>query len=208
MVSSPKAVILIHGLMASSMTMKYLEKHLSGYQVYHFTYKSHKYSHKTLEDLDNLIKSLHSSHISFIGHSMGGLVARNYLHKYPHDKFKALITIATPHNESQCAKAVLSGKLGRFFGTAGTSGLTQPIPHWDSKVPLGCIAGLSKSKLSQNLFIMFSGNKLPSDGTVYISEAILKDSQSIVINGSHTGLLFKREVAEQCLYFLENYQFK
>lgn len=208
-----KTVILLHGLMASSLTTKYLEKQLvlAGYQVKNFSYASNRYSMQTLIYLHNLVQTIRDGEIYFIGHSMGGLVARNYLQhdlSKPNAQIKALITVATPHNGSLCAQKVLRSKLGRFFGTAGSSGLTENIGKWQSDILLGCIAGLSTSKLSRNFFIMFNGKTEPSDGTVFVEEAILSNcTDHIVIKGSHTGLLFKKLVAQQCIFFLENGEF-
>jgi hypothetical protein len=211
-----KTVILLHGLLASPLTMKYIESKLktSGYLVYNFKYNSQKYSTTTLHDLHTFIQSIPSQNISLIGHSMGGLVARNYINQYFsinsfQNKIKNIITIATPHNQSACAHIVSKSWFKKHLGTAGNSGLTIKIAEWDNVIPMGCIAGTSTSKLNANLFLSFHPKKEPNDGTVFINEAILKNcNDHIIIQGSHTGLLLKKEVAQQCIYFLEHTVFE
>lgn len=211
-----KAVVVIHGFMNKSFIMKYLgfKFKSSEYKVYYFSYNARKYSDKTLNELDKLIASLKESEVYLVGHSMGGLVIRNYLHNkecQSHnviDKVKAVVTIASPHYESLTAHNIKK-YFKSFLGNAGESGLTKELEHWSSEIPIGCIAGINSSKLNANFFLYFSDKKLPSDGTVFIEEALLKNSKdSIVLKGSHTGLLFKKEVAMQTLYFLNNLQFK
>lgn len=211
-----KAIVLIHGLLANAVTMKYLEKEMknSGYDVYLFNYNSINYSNTTITQLHTLLHSIKNDHIVLVGHSMGGLIARNYVNCYhlnqttPSNKIKAIITIATPHNQSLAAHAVAKSIFSKFFGTAGNSGLTKQMPQWNIDIPIGCIAGHCTSKLSLNLFILLTKKKGPHDGTVFIDEAILEQcNDSIILKGSHTGLLFKKEVSAQCIYFLENHQF-
>lgn len=208
-----KTVVLLHGLRTNSMVMKYMANNMraAGNEVHLFNYDSSKYSDSTLESLHSLLKTLKSQSIYLIGHSMGGLVIRNYIHKYPKDisQIKGVITIATPHNQSICAHTMTKSLFRKVLGTSGDSGLTKQIQEWESEIPIGCIAGFSKSKMSANFFIIFNSKKDASDGTVYVDEAILSNcTDKIILKGSHTGLLFKKDVANQCLYFLENKEFK
>lgn len=226
-----KAVVVLHGFMNKSFIMKYLGFKLnsSEYKVYYFGYNTRKYSDKTLMDLDKFISSLKESEVYLVGHSMGGLVIRNYLHsESPRpegldfslltdkecqsyniiSKIMAVVTIASPHYESITAHNVKK-KFRGFLGNAGESGLTKELNEWSSEIPVGCIAGVNSSKISKNLFLFFSDKKSLNDGTIFIEEALLKNSKdSIILKGSHTGLLFKKEVAMQTLYFLNNLKFK
>lgn len=212
-----KTVILIHGFMSGAYMMRYMETQIikAGYEVYKFNYKSNKYTVNTLNELHKLIETLEGREIFLIGHSMGGLVARNYLHYYEYNKvpnnstIKALITIATPHNQSLSAHAISNSMFKKLFGTAGDSGLTKEIPEWNTDIPIGCIAGKSTSKLSANLFLPKHNKEEINDGTIFLTEALLANcNDKIIIQGSHTGLIFKKEVATQCLYFLEHKEFK
>lgn len=203
-----KAVVLLHGLLARAYVMRFIKKQMvdAGYEVYVFDYISRRYSSNTLDKLHDLISQIPEQEIYLIGHSMGGLVGRNYIHQYENN-IKGLITIATPHNQSICAHNATK-RFKRFLGTAGDSGLTLDLPQWSSSAVIGCIAGKSKAILYKNLFLIFHKNKSESDGTVYLKEAILENCHdSIIVNGSHTALLFNKEVVNQCISFIQNRSF-
>lgn len=210
-----KALLLIHGLFTNELVMKYLEKKFvdKNYKVYQFNYNSFKYSEKTLKAFHNYlcyIKSENVKEISIIGHSLGGLLARNYIHTfndYPVE-IKSLVTIGTPHNQSQCAQNVMNSIFKNFLGSSGDSGLTIRLSPWTSSIPLGCIAGKHTSVIGANFFLLNKRNLGDNDGTVFVEEAILENCQdNIVLPGSHTGLLFKPYVFEQCLNFVEKNKF-
>lgn len=203
-----KAVVLIHGLLARSYVMRFMQKSLTqaGFEVYLFDYVSRKYSLNTLNELNQLILKIKEKEIHIIGHSMGGLVARNYIHKYQNN-IVSLITIATPHNQSICAHNA-NKRFKQFLGTAGNSGLVVALPDWNSNTVLGCIAGRSKALFYKNFFLILHRNKSESDGTVYLKEAILDNCHdSIIVKGAHTALLFNKEVVNQCIHFIQNQSF-
>lgn len=211
-----KAIILLHGFMNNALVMTYLGANFKskGYKVYHFNYNTRHYCEETLNKLDQLVSSLKESQLYLVGHSMGGLVIRNYLHdtKYKantnYHKIKAVVTIASPHYQSVTAHNI-NKTLKGLLGTAGEVGLTRKLEEWHCGIAVGCMAGVYSSKLNANFFLLLNKNKSPSDGTVYVEEAILKTcTDSINIEGSHTGLLFKKEVANQVIHFLEDLKFK
>lgn len=204
-----KAVVLIHGLLARAYVMRFMHKKIenAGYKVYSFDYKSLKYSKDTLEKLHDFVSKIPEKEIYVIGHSMGGLVARNYIHQYE-NKIKGLVTIATPHNQSICAHNAVK-RFKRFFGSAGESGLTVNIPVWSSEVSIGCIAGKSKGVLYKNFFLIFYKDASESDGTVFLREAIMDNcNDSIIMKGAHTALIFNADVVRQCIHFIENKEFQ
>ena len=203
-----KAVILLHGFLNNSLVMAYMGSKLSsaGFRVYHFNYRTRHYSEKTLEDLNSLIDKVAEKEIHLVGHSMGGLVIRNYLHteKYKTNfkNIKSVVTIATPHNQSITAHKINKALKG-FLGTAGEAGLTRDLGKWTNTIPVGCIAAVYKSKLNANLSLLFNDKKTDNDGTVFLEEAILDDcSDSIILEGSHTGVLFQKNVAKQLISYL------
>lgn len=206
-----KAVILIHGLMTNSLIMKKIKGHMeqAGFVVYLFDYKTQRYSDETLETLHKLVGTITEDEVYCIGHSMGGLVARNYISVYSNPKVVGIVTIATPHNRSAAAHRLQNSLFKRCLGSAGDSGLTRELPAWTSNIALGCIAGTTTSLLARNLFMLLSAKKGPSDGTVFLDEAILPGcTDAIELKGAHTGLVFQTDVAEQCVYFCLNKKFR
>lgn len=69
-----------------------------------FAYDWRKNLDTLADDLDTYVEGLvtagkigSSDKVNFVGHSMGGLVARNYLQKYGVDKTNKLVTAGSPH---------------------------------------------------------------------------------------------------------------
>jgi pimeloyl-ACP methyl ester carboxylesterase len=210
-----QAVVLLHGLMTKSYIMRYMAKKIkaAGHDVYFFDYNSIRYSEKTLAKLHALLQSLDNKPVSLIGHSMGGLVIRNYIDHYQKDttlqSIQSVVTIATPHYQSLCAHNLANSFFKKHLGSAGESGLIRDIAPWPGTIPMGCIAGLNKSILSANFFAIKHRKTGVYDGTVFLREAILDNCHdSIVMKGSHTGMLFQADVAKQCIHFLEKQTFE
>lgn len=206
-----KAIILLHGLFMNRLIMNKLGKFLSemGYKVYHFEYQSLTYQKDiVLPALNKLVSSIPESELYFIGHSMGGLVARLYLSEYKIQKEDcALITIATPHKGSHLAKYLSGTKLKPILGSAGAVGIIAEIEPWSRPVELGCIAGSTDFGFN-SFFERFHSKQGVSDGTVFLEEAILDSATaSVVLPYSHTGIILMQETAEQCDYFIKNRKF-
>lgn len=110
-------VILVHGLMRNSKSMRRLGKFLCqyGFDVYLYDYPSIDFSiaeHATTL-LDEVAKILDDSEnsisISFITHSLGGIISREMLTRLRHkNKFliKKLIMLAPPNQGSKLARSV------------------------------------------------------------------------------------------------------
>ena len=96
------------------------ERKLKSYTVFIKLVKTSPYKHWKVAKSNNFMYS------SLVGHSMGGLVIRNYLHteKYKTNfkNIKSVVTIATPHNQSITAHKINKALKG-FLGTAGEAGL-------------------------------------------------------------------------------------
>lgn len=197
-----KHIILIHALFMKSFTMKILGNKLNAsdpnIKIHYFDYKSTKFSNNTLEDLNNLVKSIKLSkddEISLVGHSMGGLISRLYLTQYNPENVKSVITLGTPHHGSALGKFLHQTPFSTILGTSGKSGIIEKIPDWNNQYDLYCIAGSFNYKLFLNLFHLNDKNE-DNDGTVFVKEALLDNSTKniIVNNTAHMQLLFSNEV--------------
>lgn len=206
-----QSIILIHGLFMNSLVMKFMESQFKnlGYHVYQFPYRTIRYSDATLEDLDSLVRTIHSDKLYIVGHSMGGLVARIYIDKYHHKSHKdiSVVTVGTPHHTSRLGKYLHNSIIGRMFGSSGRSGIVSKLPAWNNKVPMGCIAGVFPVGL--NSVFKGVGHTALSDGTVFLDEAIIDNcSDSVVLKSSHTGLIYNKDVVSQCHHFFQNKRFE
>lgn len=199
--------------MNTGLSMRYMVKHLTlhGYRVYTYSYNSRKYSNRTLSGLNDLVAKITEDDIYLVGHSMGGLVIRNYLNTFKNalQRVKGVVTIGTPHNQSKCAHNLANSILKGFIGTAGSSGLTITAPAWHPSIPIGCIAGVSENRWSTNWFIWRERDLAPNDGTIFVTEAVLDGcTDKVLVTGAHTGLLFNNQVVQQCHHFIMHQKFK
>ena len=216
-------VILIHGLHQTAWIMRPLAKRLqvAGFDTHPYGYRSMRDGIKT--NSARLNRWLEENHhpdqpIDLVGHSLGGLIIRDFVNEYPQWQIGRCVTLGTPHLGSVCADYIwrLSPVVvGRSYVDA-LDGTVAPLPE---HITLGVIAGNRPYGLGQ-LFLQYHNRKLcktnnmPSaehllhDGTVYIEETKIEAATDhIVLPVSHTGMLVDKTVAAQTKYFLQHGQF-
>jgi pimeloyl-ACP methyl ester carboxylesterase len=149
---SGEAVILIHGIVRSSKSMRTLARHLEleaeGVQTFGFTYPSTRVDiAQAAKFLDSAIKSLEGiERIHFVAHSMGGLVVRAWAAEHSDPRIGRLVMIATPNRGAELADRFERNMLYRVvFGQAGQQ-LTRADDGFIAKLPapefeFGVIAG-------------------------------------------------------------------
>ena len=215
---SKPIVILIHGLHMHAWAMRPLAKKLTklGYECHRFGYFS------VAHNLANHSRRLHrwlTKHekagvpIYLVGHSLGGLVIRDFLQRYPQWQITCCVTLGTPHNGSISANNIVK-ILPKFVGRSYLQGLDGNVPALKDTVQLGSIAGvrsvgLGKVVLPRNRELAkLEPHLQPNDGTVFVHETQLAAAKDhIIVNASHTGLLINDEVAIQIHHFLQQGHF-
>lgn len=209
-VEEKTAVIFVHGLFMHPVVMKFLESKLkkSNFNTYQFSYKSRHYNEGTLDKLLTMVKELKEKKCCFVGHSMGGLVLKNFLIKnrmFLKEKFEDLkfITLGTPHKSSKLAKFIGKSKLKVVLGSSGESGLIKEVPQWSVKeFKFGCICGTK----ALGLLGVLRGKK--SDGIVFFEESKDESADDILaMKVSHTTMLYSKKVAHQIEYFAKHGEF-
>lgn len=134
---SGKAVILLHGIIRSSKSMDRMREPLeaAGYNVFQFDYPSTRVPiQDAAKYLDRCIRSLEGiDEISFIVHSMGGLVVRSYLAQSmesgepPDARLKRMVMLGVPNLGAQMADRVKNlGLFQAIFGPAGQQLISDP----------------------------------------------------------------------------------
>lgn len=209
-IEGESAVVFVHGLFMHPVVMKYLEHELKkcSFKTYQFGYKSRHYNNGTLEKLLSLVKEIKERKCCFVGHSMGGLVLKNFLIKnrdFLKEKFEDLkfLTLGTPHKGSTVARFIGKTKLRFFLGSSGESGLIKEAPDWSLKeFKFGCICGTK----ALGLLRVFGAQ--PSDGIVFFEESKDEFADDIVsMKVSHTTMLYSKRVAHQIVFFARHGQF-
>lgn len=157
--------------------------------------------------------------IDLIGHSLGGLIIRDFVAHYPEWKIGRCVTLGTPHNGSVSGDYIwrlIPAIVGKSYEQA-LDGTVAPLPK---DIQLGVIAGNKAQGLGQPILAYHNrklrkadvetpSEKLAHDGTVYISETkLISATDHIILPVTHTGMLVSKEVAKQAIYFLEHGRFE
>ncbi len=208
-------VILLHGLVRSSASMKPLATALAaqGYFVANIDYPSRSKAipelaelavNKGLESCPTTIERVH-----FVTHSLGGILLRYYLESTPIPKLGRVVMIGPPNQGSQVVDryrkvpgfALLNGPAGLQLGT-DKDGITASLGPVN--FPLGIIAGTT----SVNPILSLSLPN-PDDGKVSVESTKVDGMTDFVaVPHSHPLMMKAPLVIEQVNYFLSHEVFR
>lgn len=203
-----EAVVLLHGIFRSSKAMGRLGDRLSreGYLVVPFDYPSTRIDiAASAQMLGEVIKSLEGvEKISFVTHSMGGLVVRSWLSQGGDPRARCLVMMGTPNKGAEVADVLRDWHLYRLIlGPAGQqliadkSGAISKLPV--PEIPFAVIAGAKGTPDGYNPLI--PGD---DDGLVAVSSALLEGAaDSIELPVLHSFLPFNAEVIDHVARYLK-----
>ena len=146
----------------------------------------------------------HEPPLHFVGYSMGGLVARAYIHRYAPAKLGRVVQLATPNHGSEVADYLKDWPLYRWlYGPAGQ----QLVTHFTDRnslfgpvtYPLGILAG-------DRSIDPFCGRVLPRphDSKVTVASTRLEGMQMHrVLRSSHVFFPSNRQVWKETVQFLK-----
>ena len=208
--SKPK-VLLLHGVLMNALEMLYFKRQLEkqGFRVSSLSYESVKHSiEENVRSLHQEISQLDCHELHVVAHSLGGIMTMHLIEKYPDLPIQRVVMLGTPLNGSYAAKIITRWKVvGRLLKSSMAKGLAgDHVFAVSDKHEIGMIAGSIKSPIGFGLLL----GKLPeaNDGTVLLSEtkhSVL--TQHLVVNKSHTGLVFSPMVAKLTANFLKTGNF-
>lgn len=209
-------IVLSHGLGRSGSAMWRLQDKFedAGYQVCVIDYQT---LGKTVDQvmtqshtqINECIKDAPKVH--FVGHSLGGLVIRNYLtqtnNAFDKAKLGEVVLVGTPNKGSEVADHMKNNILMKSFGggishalVTGKQSLGNQLPEFN--FPVGVIAGTSSSKLTNRFF------KGANDGLVSVESAkVSKMKDFVTLDVSHSAMRYSSDVASQIIHFLEQGSF-
>ncbi len=212
-------VVLLHGLMRSSSSMKPLEKYLSnqGFQVINLDYPSTKFPIEVL--VKNIARQIKeegkkrgigsAKNVHFVTHSLGGIIIRWYLKDHKPKNLGRVVMISPPNQGSEVVDRFrkyswykwMTGPVGQELGTDSAS-----VPNQLGAVDfeLGVITG--------NRTIDPLGSWVipgEDDGRVSVKRAKIEGmSDFLVLPHSHTFIMSRDNVMAQVVYFLINGEFR
>jgi len=209
-----ETVILLHGMLRTHRHMAKLAHALKreGYRVHNLDYPSRRLP------MEGLLQGLHAEiapivadggTIHLVGYSMGGLLARAYLHRYRPEGLGKLVQLAPPNQGSEVADAFRPYRWFRWlYGPAGSElgtdqkairSLFGPVTY-----PLGILAG---TKCLDPLCARFLPR--PHDGKVSVERTKLEGMQAHrTVHATHTFFPTHPEVIAETLYFLRHGDFR
>jgi triacylglycerol lipase len=216
---APHHVVLLHGLFRTRRSLAKLSAHLeaSGYLVVNDSYPS------TRRSLVEHAEALHAQlaarlcgregRLSFVTHSLGGIVARAYLARYePPCAVNRVVMLAPPNQGAQIVDRLR--ELWLFRQVAGRAGMElgrdeagpaddfghHPVPD---HVEVGIIAGGTGDARGYAPWI--DGD---NDGTVSVASTRLAGSvDHILVPHIHTFIMNAPDVLENVVRFLEGGRF-
>lgn len=208
-------MILLHGIARSSRSMANLARalHAAGFAPVAIDYPSRTQPIAALADQIHpvIARIAHEADapLHFVGHSMGGLVARAYIAAHRPEQLGRLVTIATPHGGSEVADLLERCPLyRRFYGPAGLELTTAKARNTLLPLPDYAIGSISGSRFLDPIAGLFIVPR-PNDGRVSRQSAACQGgSDHVTVAASHCGLLNNRDAIAHTICFLTSGRFQ
>ena len=212
--SASEYVVILHGIARTSSHMSSLREYLQKkYDVISIDYPSTYYTLEELVDLihNELLKKITEKKlVHFVGYSMGGLLVRAIVDKYPPRQLGRVVQLAPPNSGSEVADFFKDIWLyEKIYGPAGqqlttTSDLSNLFKIKKINYDLGIIAG--NRTIDPISSIIIPG---VDDGKVSVESTKLKGMKDhIVVSASHTFFPTNKIIHQQTEYFLKHGMFK
>jgi pimeloyl-ACP methyl ester carboxylesterase len=191
-------VVLVHGLFMGRHAMLYLAKRLqrAGFDVRCFAHNTVTGSLK--QNAGRLVSFVgkRAGPTILIGHSLGGLVSLQAAQALPAGILAGVVLLGSPYQGAQAGR-----NLHRLLGRRSAY-VARALHDWADlatkptvTVPVFTLSGTKSSGLGR----IICGFREPNDGTVTVAETRYPNAVSRIMQVSHTGMLFDRQVAEQVL---------
>ena len=203
-------VLLLHGVLMNSVEMLYLKYQLEkqNFTVHSLSYQSVRYSiAENTQRLHAEISTIDCDNLHIVAHSLGGVMAMHLLEQYPELPIKRIVMLGTPISGSYAAEKISQWSIvGRLLTNSMAKGLDGNHNFKANEHEIGMIAGSIKSPIGLGLLL----GKLPeeNDGTVLLSETKHPAvSEHLIVNKSHTGLIFSKMVCDLVTNYLRTGHF-
>ncbi len=208
-------VILLHGLGRLRQSMRRLAQHLNnlGYTTMNLAYPSTTASIETIAEMylaravENC-KAGGARKIHFVGHSLGGLIVRQYLQQNAVPAGSRLVMLSPPNQGSEVVDLLLhvplyrwlTGPAGQELGTGSGAMVYRLKPV---EIEVGVIAGSRSMNLLFSAFIDGA-----DDGRISVKDTMLPEMRDfIIVPSTHTSIVRDPPVMRQVAHFLTHGRF-
>ena len=194
-------VVLVHGFTKSAVDMQYWKKHLSG-DFANIITPDLPTTYSSFEDcLDKLSQDVALARpekfakLHFAGHSMGGLLSREYLAKTRPDNAGRLLCVGTPHYGSKLADIALllpgAGMIWKPLHALKTSARKTITSPDIAGLETGVIVSTNNGHWPGKLFLSDK-----ADGLVDLSSARAPDAKHVTSTAAnHVKMQYDPETA-------------
>lgn len=206
-----RRVVLLPGLWMPGASMHWLSLQLraAGFAPEVFTYRSVADGPDlAVPRLAELLQDAGGADI--VAHSLGGLIALQALCEAPGLPVARVVCLGSPLNGSAAAAGMLRwGPSAALLGRSAhllQNGVRPGGGHcWEGRAQVGVVAGC----VPHGLGALLAGFEGEHDGTVAVVETRLDGiADHVVVEASHSGLLFSAEAAAQAVHFLREGRFR
>jgi len=204
-------VILLHGLGRLRQSMRRLEQYLKslGYSTTNLAYPSTTKSIETVAET-HLARAVQgceaqgAGRIHFVGHSLGGLIVRQYLQRHSMPAGSRLVMLSPPNQGSELVDLLKNVSLYRWItGPAGQEIGKGPESVINRLKPVGIDVGVIAGNLSINL-VFSAFMEGPDDGLVSVKSTMLPEMRDfIIVPNTHTFIMRDPLVMRQVAHFLK-----
>lgn len=200
-----RRVVLLHGLWMPGASMQWFASKLAaaGFAPEIFAYHSVADGPDTA--VPRLVELLAATPADIVAHSLGGLIALQALHEAPSLGVHRVVCLGSPLTGSGAATGMLRWAPAAAMLGRSAALLQHGVDGWAGGAEVGVVAGCVPHGLGA-LLAAFDGDH---DGTVAVAETRLPGlADHVVIEASHSGLLFSAEAVDQAAAFLRTGHFQ
>lgn len=198
-------IVLVHGLGRSRYDMFLLAPRLREVfpksTIHTFEYHSRRLTiAQATEQLARFVEtSARGEPVSFVGHSLGGIIARSLdASGFRSAPLERLVTLGSPHNGAVIAKLLSRYSLPRAIFGPVLSELGELLPQQPQQLAIGCIIGATGTRYG---WLPLLGGD--NDGLVLVREARLGQCVADVrVPTFHGYMPFSGRVARLAARFL------
>ncbi|MFD2231087.1 alpha/beta hydrolase [Alkalimarinus sediminis] len=209
--SKSECVVLLHGLWRSGFAMRSIASDLEdyGFHTVSIDYPSTEMEIPLLAEnfVPDGIKQCQQTgadRIHLVTHSMGGILARQYLQNHRLPEGSRVVMLSPPNQGSDISKKFNGKRWYQWLvGPAGASltqsnnGIISQLSEVDE--PIGVIAAYRNWSLWPESWL-----PTPNDGTVSVKNMMLKEMDDVIlVKSGHATMRYKDEIHHQIRHFIQ-----